>query len=247
LMKKFWPGPLTLLLPKKEIIPDLVTSGLDRVGIRCPDHPLTHQLLKNLSFPLAAPSANPFGYVSPTTAEHVNDQLGKKISYILDGGPSMVGIESTIVGWEGGIPVIYRMGGISQEMIESVIGKVATLAQSTSQPQAPGQLASHYAPKKKFLLGHLETLAKENAPARLGILAFQKGIETNGRATQLILSPIGNLEEAARNLFSMLRQLDTHDIDMVIAEEVPNIGLGRAINDRLRRAAASYPQISQIK
>ena len=236
LASRFWPGPLTFLLPKKEIIPDLVTAGLDRVGIRCPDHPLSRELLESLAFPLAAPSANPFGYVSPTTAQHVLDQLGQKISYILDGGPCRIGIESTILGWEDGKAVIYRLGGISAEQIESVIGSVRVNVSSSSQPQAPGQLQKHYAPDKRFFLGKAGDLIKKHGLKNPGILSF-KSTETP-REHELVLSHNGDLHEAARNLFGMLRQLDGWDVDAVIAEEVPDYGLGRAINDRLRRAAA---------
>ena len=237
LAQRFWPGPLTLLLTKNETIPDLVTAGLDRVGLRCPDHPLTRQLLKELSFPLAAPSANPFGYVSPTTALHVYDQLGKKIPYILDGGPCSVGIESTILGWEDGKPVIYRLGGLDTEQIESVIGKVRIQSHSSSQPQAPGQLQSHYAPAKRFFLGNVDELIRRHQLKKPGILTF-KNKEITVPAHHLVLSPTGDLHEAARNLFGMLRELDRRDIDAVVAEEVREEGLGRAINDRLRRAAA---------
>lgn len=238
LVVKFWPGALTLLLNKKEIIPDLVTSGLTRVGIRCPDHQMTLALLQQLDFPLAAPSANPFGYVSPTSAQHVQDQLGEKIPYILDGGECRIGIESTIIGWEGGLPVIYRLGGISLELIESVIGTVSVQPMSTSQPQSPGQFISHYSPRKKFLLGDIDELSKKLASLRLGVLFFKDSPDRRHYDTSLTLSPTGDLNEAARNLFSMLRKFDTMNIDLVLAEEVPNEGLGRAINDRLRRAAS---------
>jgi L-threonylcarbamoyladenylate synthase len=235
LAEKFWPGPLTLLLEKKKLIPDLVTSGLDRVGIRCPNHPLTLDLLKNISFPLAAPSANPFGYVSPTTAAHVNDQLGGKIPYILDGGTCDVGIESTIVGFENDIPVIYRLGGLSIENIERVTGKVKVTAHSTSNPTAPGQLKSHYAPDKKVLIGDLDILQREYQRHSYGILSFKKEYDSS---YQYVLSPSGSLEEAARNFFTALRMLDKMPIDTILTEFVPDLGLGRAINDRLRRAAS---------
>nr|WP_310590383.1 L-threonylcarbamoyladenylate synthase [Dyadobacter sp. NIV53] len=146
----FWPGPLTLLLPKKSIIPDLVTSGLDHVAVRIPNHPLTLELLRQLEFPLAAPSANPFGYISPTKSEHVNAQLGEKIPYILDGGECGVGIESTIVGFVNDIPTVYRLGGLAIDEIENIVGKVNVLPHSSSNPQAPGMLKSHYAPRKPF-------------------------------------------------------------------------------------------------
>lgn len=235
LARAFWPGPLTLLLKKKSIVPDLVTAGLDTVGIRCPDHDLTRALLQTLPFPLAAPSANPFGYVSPTTPGHVQDQLGGRIPYILDGGACRVGIESTIVGVEGGQAVVYRMGGLSIEAIEAAIGPVEVQIHSTSNPKAPGQLKSHYAPRKRVLLGDIESLLKTHGGAHTGVLSFQKNY---GAAHQFILSPPGNLTEAAQRLFMALRELDKLPVDLILAEYVPNTGLGRAINDRLKRAAA---------
>ena len=237
LMDRFWPGPLTLLLKKNKQIPDLVTAGMDTVGIRCPNHPLTLSLLAELDFPLAAPSANPFGYVSPTTPAHVNEQLGAKIQYILDGGNCEVGIESTVLGFEKGKPIIYRFGGLSQEKIESVIGKVSSKIQSTSNPKSPGQLISHYAPAKRVILGKLKELIETYDPRVSGILAFQHAIPAVNSKHQFILSPGGNLEEAAQNLFSALRELDKMKIEVILAEEVPDVGLGKAINDRLRRAA----------
>jgi L-threonylcarbamoyladenylate synthase len=234
LADKFWPGPLTLLLKKKNIIPDLVTAGLDTVGIRCPNHPLTQQLLQRLSFPLAAPSANPFGYVSPTRPEHVEEQLGSSIQYILDGGVCTVGIESTIVGFENETPVVYRLGGLSLEHIEKTIGKVELMTYSTSNPKAPGQLKSHYAPGKKVFLGKVEELLQQYPAHLSGILTFQKDFNS---PFQFVLSPSGNLEEAAQNLFEALRSFDKMPVDVILAELVPNVGLGKAINDRLQRAA----------
>jgi L-threonylcarbamoyladenylate synthase len=231
----FWPGPLTLLLEKKALIPDLVTSGMNTVGLRCPDHPITSALLKQLDFPLAAPSANPFGYVSPTTPEHVSDQLGTKIPFILDGGPCRVGLESTIVGFEDGVTTIYRIGGLSVEYIEKVIGKVALQPYSTSNPKTPGQLKSHYAPRKKVILGNLEELLQHYPAHAAGLLSFTKNYHS---PHQFVLAPSGKMEEAAQNLFTALRAFDRMPIDVVLAELVPDHGLGRAINDRLRRAAA---------
>ncbi len=234
LADKFWPGPLTLLLKKKNIIPDLVTSGLDTVGIRCPNHSLTRQLLQALPFPLAAPSANPFGYVSPTKSKHVEEQLGSKIHYILDGGTCIVGIESTIVGFENETPVVYRLGGLSIESIENTIGKVKLMTHSASNPKAPGQLKSHYAPEKKVFLGTIEELLQQYPAHSAGILTFQKDFNS---PFQFILSPSGSLEEAAQNLFEALRSFDKMPVDVIVAELVPDIGLGRAINDRLQRAS----------
>ncbi len=233
----FWPGPLTLVLPRKQIIPDLVTSGIDTVGIRCPAHSLTQQLLKELSFPLAAPSANPFGYISPTKASHVNDQLGEKIQYILDGGECTIGIESTIIGFENGLPQILRMGGLSMEEIESVAGKTTVQLHSTSNPKAPGQLQSHYSPKKKLVLGDLKKLVKTYGSNQVGVLAFNELQDEIEPGHQRVLSPTGDVIVAAQNLFSYLRELDQLNIQIILAEEVPEVGLGRAINDRLRRAS----------
>jgi L-threonylcarbamoyladenylate synthase len=235
LAEKFWPGPLTFVLRKKSLVPDLVTSGLETVGIRCPDHPLTLDLLKKLSFPLAAPSANPFGYVSPTKPEHVQAQLGNRIEYILDGGPCAVGIESTIIGFENNMPVVYRMGGLSIESIESVAGPVNVQTHSTSNPKAPGQLQSHYAPRIKVVIGNIDELLSQYSAKSSGILSFQKDYEARH---QFILSPQGSLEEAAQNLFSALREFDKLPIEIILAELVPDVKIGRAVNDRLRRAAA---------
>ena len=230
-----WPGPLTLLLPKRDLIPDLVTSGLPTVAVRVPNHPLTLALLGSLAFPLAAPSANPFGYISPTTARHVADQLGSQVPYILDGGPAQIGLESTIVGFEGAVPTIYRLGGMAIEEIERLVGPVNIRTHSTSSPQAPGMLSSHYAPRKPLLL-----LAPGTTPPpgeRTGALAFQKPFDSLYAKNQRVLSPTGNLAEAAKNLFAHLRALDALDLDVLYAESLPNEGLGQAMNDRLRRAS----------
>jgi len=238
LARHFWPGPLTLVLEKKEIIPGLVTSGMTTVGIRCPDQELTLELLRSLPFPLAAPSANPFGYISPTEPAHVNEQLGDKISYILDGGTCRVGIESTIVGFEKSQPVIYRMGAINMEEIERIVGPVRVLTHSTSHPMAPGQLTSHYSPRKRLVLGVMPQLIEKFHGYSAGILSFMTDYSEVDADHQIILSSSANLEEAAQKLFLALHQLDKMDIQIILAEEVPDVGIGRAINDRLRRAAA---------
>lgn len=240
LARAFMPGPLTLLLPKNPRIPDLTTSGSPVVAIRSPDHPLTQELLAGLEFPLAAPSANPFGYISPTTANHVARQLGDKIPYILDGGPCSVGIESTIIGWEvNGRPTLYRKGGIPAEEIEKVIGKITVQPHSTSNPLAPGMLKSHYAPRIPLVIGIIPELLDRYPAQRIGILSFRKTYPDIPAEHQVVLSQTGDLKEATRNLFSGLRHLDTQDIDLIIAEFLPESGLGAAINDRLRRAAAT--------
>lgn len=230
----FWPGPLTLLLPRNSLIPDLVTSGLATVGVRCPRHTLLQELLGELDFPLAAPSANPFGYISPTTTAHVQAQLGHLIPYILDGGPCAVGIESTIVGFENGV-TIHRLGGITREEIEHVLGPVQVVAHQQHYPLAPGQLDSHYSPRKQLVIGAIPDLQKRYAHLPVAILSYQTDYEV---AHQVILSRSGNLREAAQRLFAALRELDDSQAQVILAEPVPDVGLGRAINDRLRRAAA---------
>jgi len=237
LAEAFWPGPLTLLLPKQNTISNLVTSGLDRVGVRIPNHPLALELLKSLSFPLAAPSANPFGYISPTTALHVEKQLGPKIPYILDGGACLVGLESTIVGEEDNKIIIYRLGGLSINDIENVVGKVSIELNQSSNPKAPGQLKSHYAPKVPLFIGDLAKLEKINADKKIGALVFGNYITTSEKTVIKNLSQKENYTEAAVNLFNYLREFDEMDIDVIIADYLPNINLGIAINDRLKRAA----------
>jgi L-threonylcarbamoyladenylate synthase len=238
LAQHFMPGPLTLLLPKKAVIPDLVTAGSDLVAIRVPAHPLTRALLERLPFPLAAPSANPFGYISPTTAVHVVQQLGQSIPYVLDGGPCEVGVESTIVGFEEGQATVYRKGGLPIEAIEAIIGPVQVREHSSSNPQAPGMLKSHYAPHTSFILGALDALIAQHTESKVGVISFQRSFPGIPLERQIALSPSGNFREAAQHLFAAMRQLDALDLDLILAELLPEQDLGRAINDRLRRAAA---------
>ena len=235
LAEAFWPGPLTLLLPKKDDIPDIVTSGMPDVAVRLPNNSLTLDLLRKLPFPLVAPSANPFGYISPTTAKHVEDQLGDLIPYILDGGPCTIGLESTIIGFPDGIPTIYRLGGLSVDHISEVIGEVKVMPHSASNPRAPGMLKSHYAPRKPFRLGKPD---QQTDPERTGYLVFTDIPEYALPENVRVLAPDGNLHTAAKNLFGMMRELDMLDVDVICAEKVPETGLGKAINDRLKRAAA---------
>lgn len=237
LAETFWPGPLTLLLPRRNVIPDLTCSGLPDAAFRIPGHPLTLQLLAETGFPLAAPSANPFGYVSPTTAQHVNDQLGMEIPYILDGGPSEVGLESTIVGLENGVPTVFRLGGLSIEEIQSVIGEVKIRVNQSSDPRAPGMLKSHYAPLKPLLIGEISFLLDKHSDQFPILILFDQFIPNYPVDRQLLLSKKGSVVEAAANLFSVLRQADKLSGELILAEAVPAIGLGIAINDRLKRAA----------
>lgn len=237
----FWPGPLTLLLEKKRIIPDLVTAGLPTVGVRVPNHPLTRALLEALPFPLAAPSANPFGYISPTTAQHVEEQLGSKIPYILDGGPCQVGLESTIIGFQQGNPVIYRFGSITQEEIEKVVGTVSYLQPNEKEKGAhlaPGRTKQHYAPHTPILVGDLHKLWTQHQGKRIVALCFDHPLAHILPSDQIVLSPKKSLKEAARHLFAALHQLDKKGADLIIAPLFPNKGLGYVINERLKRASS---------
>jgi len=237
LLKVFSPGPLTVLLPKNEKIPELVTSGLPTVGIRVPNHPLTLELLSSLDFPLCAPSANPFGYVSPTTAQHVADQLGDKIAGILDGGACSVGLESTIVGIENEQVTVFRLGGLSIEALEKVVGKVVVKIAQNSNPQAPGMLDAHYATRKPLIVGDIVSLVEKYKEEKLGLISFENAYQELPFFERKILSPEGSLTLAATGLFEAMRALDQSDVSMILAEKFPDEGLGRAINDRLKRAS----------
>ncbi len=240
LAETFWPGPLTLLLNKTKAIPDIVTAGSDQVAVRIPRHPVTLQLLGSLDFPLAAPSANPFGYVSPTRAEHVEEQLGNKIPFILDGGPCEIGIESTIVGFENEKTVVYRLGGISLEELVEVTGQEDLVVKNQNKdhsPQAPGMLSSHYAPGKKVIIGDLDDLIIRYHPEKIALISFKDYYPQIPQQRQFILSSSGNLQEAAQRLFVALREMDKLSVNFILAELVPDYGLGRAINDRLLRAS----------
>jgi L-threonylcarbamoyladenylate synthase len=236
----FWPGPLTLLLPKSDVVPSELTSGSDRVAIRVPAHALTRTLLERLPFPLAAPSANPFTYISPTTAEHVYRQLAGKIPYILDGGPCAKGLESTIVGMQGSVPVVYRSGAVSLEALRRILSHIqtATMEHHADQPVAPGMMKKHYSPRTPLILcKNLKEEATKFPERKLGFLVFGSGtgLENLGMVQQLSLA--GDPDEAATGLYAALHTLDDAGLDLILAELLPEKGLGLAINDRLRRAA----------
>lgn len=236
LAKHFWPGALTLVLPKKDIIPSIVTANKETVAVRVPSHPVTLQLLNRLEFPLAAPSANPFGYISPTKASHVEKQLGNKIPFILDGGSCEKGIESTIIGFENDEPVLYRVGAISKEEIEKCIGKIIIKNNAASKPEAPGMLSKHYAPKTKLLVSNgIIASINEHKDNNVGFLLFSENTELQKRKF-ISLSDNNDLEEAAQNLYAAMHELDAMGFDFIIAELFPNSGLGVSINDRLHRA-----------
>jgi len=237
LAEAFSPGPLTFLLPRRANVPDIVTAGSDLVALRIPRHPVALELLSGLSFPLAAPSANPSGYVSPVTAGHVLQGLGGRIPYILDGGPCTVGLESTIVSFPDGNIRIHRYGAVTPEDIERVTRKapVEAIGQQNA-PDAPGQLKSHYAPVRPLYMGDVRTLLRQHAGRRVAVISFRHQYEDAEPDLSLVLSPGGDLHEAARHLFQALRTADQADVDLILAEVFPPEGLGWAINDRLSRA-----------
>ena len=237
LAEAFWPGPITLVLKKKEVIPDVVTAGKDTVAVRIPNHPTTLELLKQLDFPLAAPSANPFNRISPTSAEHVESYFKNDIKMVLDGGTCTSGIESTIIGFENDEPIIYRLGSTSIEDIENIVGSVEIKNKKNSVPNAPGMLARHYAPNTKtILVTDISDAIKQFQGKNIGILAFENEIKNKAIKFQIVLSKTGNVSEAATNLYSALHQLDEQDLDIIIAERLPNHDIGKSINDRLQRA-----------
>lgn len=243
LARAFWPGPLTLVLPKREGCPvsDLATAGLDSIALRVPDHPVAHDILAAFGGPVVAPSANRSGHVSPTTAVHVQADLNGRIDLIVDGGPTHVGVESTIVACLDE-PVLLRPGGIARAAIEAVLGRplampnesMPAVGDADDVPLAPGMLASHYAPKAVLRLEALAVLDGE------ALLAFGPQLPAGADNARKILnlSPRGDLVEAAARLFSHLRALDASGADMIAVMPVPHDGLGEAINDRLLRAAA---------
>ncbi len=235
LINRFWPGPLTLVLPKRPEVSDLVTAGLPTVGVRMPRHPLALELIHRAGVPVAAPSANPFGRTSPTDAEHVASGLGSKVDAILDGGPCPVGVESTILSLANGTPLVLRVGGLAVEEIEAVIGPVELAPATDEVPLAPGRLLRHYAPHVPLEV--VDDAGAVNGDARKGLLAFRGHPEEAGFGAVEVLARSGDLREAAAHLFAALRRLDAAGVERIVAERVPDQGLGRAINDRLRRAA----------
>ncbi|WP_299096065.1 L-threonylcarbamoyladenylate synthase [Winogradskyella sp.] len=237
LAEAFWPGPITLVLKKKSIIPDLITGGKDTVAVRIPNHPITLNLLKQLEFPLAAPSANPFNRISPTKAEHVENYFKDKIQMVLDGGACKSGIESTIIGFENGEPIIYRLGSTPVEAIEAVVGTIEVKNKKEVAPEAPGMLERHYAPKTKTILTtNIAEAIETYKDLKIGLLTYNDILNDDAIAYKIVLSEGKNLEEAASKLYDALHQLDQQQLDIIIAEQLPDYGLGKSINDRLQRA-----------
>lgn len=235
----FWPGPLTLVLKKHSRIPSIVTSGKDTVAVRIPNHQVTLNLLKRLPFPLAAPSANPFGSISPTTSEHVRSYFGDQLPHILEGGACEKGIESTIIGFDSvGHPVIYRYGSLSIEKIEEITGSLHSFTVNDKNPDAPGMLLKHYSPKTRSCIAENVHEALETFKGRrIGLLLYKERIPGYPDMFQEILSEKGDMDEAARNLYAAMHRLDQNNLDIIIFEQLPEVGLGITINDKLRRAS----------
>ena len=236
LAEAYWPGPMTLVLPKKDCIPDLCTSGLPSVAVRFPSHPVAQEIIKKSGLPLAAPSANLFKHVSPTTATHVAEQLSDRIAGIVDGGACQVGVESAIVSLLGEVPTILRPGAITAEMVEKVLGKVK-LGISSSKPgkpmTAPGQCDTHYRPQVPLYYG--EVPQGYALPKRTARIAFGN---TEGAVPETAnLSKTGDLVEATAKLYALMHELDKPEYDLILVDPIPDAGLGMALNDRLRRAS----------
>jgi len=253
LIEKFWPGPLTIIFRKRDVVPDIVTAGLETVAVRMSAHPVFREIVSALDRPLAAPSANRFGRVSPTTGQHVLDELDGRIPFIVDGGTTEYGIESTIVRIVDGVIEVLRRGPIPMGALQP-FGEVRERI-SAGAIIAPGQLPTHYAPKTKLILVEDLKGFPVRSGKRVGALAFypgaavgDAGLRSAIAATAVVrevenfvavrhLSQSGNLREAAANLFRMLRELDAENLDLIVAERVPKEGIGAAINDRLERAS----------
>jgi len=236
LMSEFWPGPLTLVLPKGDNVPDIITSGLSTVAVRMPHHETALKLIETSGTPIAAPSANKFSCLSPTEAKHVENQLGERIDMILDGGQCHIGVESTIVKVDEKGITLLRPGGISIEDIESRTGIKVSLRKNEDTTEAPGQLPFHYSPGKKLIIKDII----EEINNSWSYLFFKKPGKLTLNENCRVLSADGDMEEAAANLFSFLHELDANNTEMIIAEKIPMEGLGRAIMDRLMKASKKY-------
>lgn len=239
LIQVFWPGPLTLVLPKKDTVPDIVTAGNSTVAVRMPDNKIALNLISKSGFPIAAPSANSFGQLSPTEAIHVEEQLAGRIDMILDGGKCKVGVESTILYVADDHFELLRPGGISVEALEEYTGPLEKREIISNTPNSPGQLPYHYSPVRPMKF--IDTVDIDTVdPLKTGVIWFkEKKYDKNFKSVK-ILSPSGDLNEAAANLFDYLHQLESQNLDLILVEKVEKTGLGLAIMDRLNRAVAKY-------
>jgi len=239
LIEKFWPGPLTLVLPKRPIVPDIVTAGNETVAVRMPRHPVAIELLKSVNKPISAPSANKFGFLSPTTAEHVEKQLQDKVDIILNGGQSVVGVESTILEITEDSVFLLRHGGISIDELKKICSSIEEKEADPQNPNAPGQLLHHYAPKIpiKFIA---EAKEEELLWKRVGGLLISEDKTNIDFDVVKFLSKTGDLTEIAANLFAHLHELEEMDLDIILVEPIKKEGLGVAIMDRLTKATNRY-------
>ena len=236
LAEAYWPGPMTIILPKKDCIPDLCTSALPSVAVRFPSHPIAQAIIRESGLPLAAPSANLFKHVSPTTAEHVAAQLADRIAGIVDGGPCSVGVESSIISLAGEKPTVLRPGAITPEMFKAILGEVK-IKESTSKPGqpmlAPGQCDTHYRPQVPLYYG--EVPAGYTLPEHTVRIAF--GSQAGPIPATVNLSATGDMVEATSKLYAFMHDLDDPKFDLILVDPIPNTGVGMALNDRLKRAS----------
>lgn len=234
-----WPGPLTMVFNRSERVPDIITGGQSTVAIRIPAHPLTLELLQTVKQPLAAPSANKYNYISPVTATAVEEMLGEEIPYILDGGPCQKGIESTIVAFRNGELQLLRQGAYTEMELRKVTGK--RIVQEETDIRHPGMYKKHYSPHTPVIvMNEIKEVVNKLKPMRVALISFFNPYDHITVERKVVLSPKASLEEAAQNLYASLYQLDKESYDMIIAEKLPDTGLGRAMNDRLSRAAVPY-------
>ncbi|MFW6045112.1 MAG: L-threonylcarbamoyladenylate synthase [Planctomycetota bacterium] len=235
LARRFWPGPLTMVLPKCERVPDLCTAALPSVAIRMPDHPVALGIIRRAETPIAAPSANFFGATSPSRLEHVDGEIRNEVDAVVDGGPCRVGVESTIVSFCQEQVTLLRPGGVAVEEIERVIGEIALESKTATKPTAPGMLDSHYAPDTPLVMDRASNVHTEGLTA--GLITFEDVPPAGKFASVEVLSPSGDFREATRNLYAALHRLDAMGLDVIVAEPCPAQGLGNAIMDRLERAS----------
>lgn len=248
LVKKFWPGPLTLVLPKTEKVPSVTTGELDTVAVRMPSHPVARKLIERSGCPIAAPSANRFGRPSPTTAQHVLEDLDGRIDLVLDGGPTPIGVESTVLDLTQEPPMILRPGGVTLEALQEILGEVRVLSSSSIEAakRSPGTRWRHYAPRAPLLLAEpteLEQIVRDllKDGKRVGVMIRQNRLRCSPDPAVLsVIQMPTDFSEYARRLFRVLRELDAHGVDVIVVETVEERGLGRAIMDRLRKASYNY-------
>jgi L-threonylcarbamoyladenylate synthase len=240
LLNKYSPGPLTVIFQKNSLIPDIVTAGMNQVALRIPKHPITLSLLSELEFPIAAPSANPFGYISPTTPAHVLQQLGSTIPFILDGGPCQKGVESTVISASDNQIIVHRLGAFDIDLLFEEDPNLVILNHETGKLTSPGMLKQHYSPRTRLHIYPIQFKAEEHSHLKIGFIGFTTIPSDLPIAHSIVLSKEGDLDEAAFHLYDALHRLDAMQLDLILIETVPSKGLGMAINDRINRAVAKF-------